>query len=168
MTIDIERLKVDESLWPESYWYAVFTKYGNHVAWTDNPEYWESQGGWMLIARPTTKQWGGPVIGQKCRVDHSRTGEYERCIVHGKSAIKDRADWFVYEVLDGEYSGAIDVEPADLFRPIKTTAERERDEVMAAATKVANEVVGHEAGLIPVTNIVEALYELGMLRKREG
>lgn len=53
------------------------------------------------------------------------------------------------------------------FRPLKTDAEREREEVWNEAVKVAHEATKHFgiSGQIPMATIMSALYDAGLLRK---
>jgi len=118
--IDIERLKVDESLWPEGKWYWCGRPWvrGFH---SDHEPCSE------CIPRPTNPEWvdGLPPEGVECefRTTHWRIGKVV-CYVegrHGKQGVVQFDD-------DWQCFCPEDVE-AGRVRPIQTPEQRQREEL---------------------------------------
>lgn len=172
MGIDIERLKVDPAYWDEnapigckkagvSYiggeiWSVEFMPDGitavgapcnAEVRFVDRP------------AKPEVKDWDGelPPVGSQCEYVPDPI-----CAPH--MTVKGV---FIGRVNDEDFVDLGDrvdrmkaIEPARRFRPIRTQAEREREEVIGAAIK-ACPYPGSSSTRIDV----EALYDAGLLRK---
>ena len=129
MDIDIERLKVDPVYWDEvaaKNCKFALVRSGRVIAWAPDGH----QGTWAgeIIRRPTTpepKEWDGeglPPVG--CEVEMS-LGFH--CGIQAKITYMGDGV-FCYRNLrnGGEYTGAVS---DSTFRPLRTQAEREREEL---------------------------------------
>ncbi|BES72219.1 hypothetical protein RE428_32370 [Marinobacter nanhaiticus D15-8W] len=129
MGVDIEKLKVDESLWPDGQRFAVISHDGVFVAWTNTKTTWPDPV-WHLIPRPTTKQWDGesdPAYGQLAQTSGGR------CVVVGYDAIRKRV---AVQWCDGELGVVV----LQAVKPIKSAAEREKEETIKQAHEVKSDL----------------------------
>lgn len=165
--MDIEQLKVDESLWPEgaSHWdmeSELFVS-STHVYFPDGKRERPSRrtlaNFGRYIPRPTTKQWdenGNPPLGCECEFYDNASNEWERVFVVAYHCKTGEA--IFSESLTG---GLLYYGGSSEFRPIKTAAERKKEETINQAYAVLSSVSLSESA-------VEALYDAGMLRRRES
>lgn len=115
--IDIERLKVDKSLWPShaSYYCTEDRIFKNKFAGPCK----------FCIPRPTRQEWDGeglPPVGVECEVDDPVLGNWNKCIVK----------WIGREVVvvDRPEGGELCVlKRAENFRPLKSQQKRQREEL---------------------------------------
>lgn len=134
MSIDIERLKVDESLWPEgathySFWVEEFFKLENGEFWVDNNGIEWVQ---AFIPRPTSPEWvnGLPPVGCECEINPH--GEWFKATVHGYGKNKFLAEISPFQkdsdgdVINGEHAYWTE---STKFRPIRTPEEKQREEL---------------------------------------
>ena len=115
-----------------------------------------------MIPRPTTKQWDGeglPPVGCECEAyDHQ-----EQQWVFGRMAMHGNSDHLFACGTPERWGKAF---WACKFRPIKSAAERERDELTETVRKAyLDGAMGHVGGLEAITEAILSKYEL---RKREG
>ncbi|WP_417518782.1 hypothetical protein [Marinobacter sp.] len=122
-----------------------------------------------LAKRPKADEppmWDGkesPPIGAVCEGDaDERPGGYEPCLViyHDKHAA---AEGHTHVALFMAYGKFIEPHWCSDFRPAKTEAQRERDEVAKKAAFILE--MKHGSPITLYTKYCEDLYDAGMLRK---
>ena len=183
MSIDIERLKVDAGYWKENgapddathcavhdpgkTWFK-FGEDGSPMMWHMRFSEWreglckESRLVDLIprLARADELEWNGsdlPPVGTECEavwleMPDGGDRDFERVIVKG---YWEKQVWFC--TADGEdlthLSFNVD------FRPIRTWAQTEREELISAATEILN-----QDHVLTERDAAEALYDAGMLR----
>jgi len=172
MDIDIERLNVDESLWPDGAEWLI--DHNRFVKWVGSQEYcmninsteWRvSPNSWPrsayitadkffhIIPRPKpADEWvnGLPPEGVECEYE-LHGGRYEWCQI---KAHRGSGTWITTEVDDRVVRNDL-----TKFRPLRTQAEREREKVINEAWYIMDECNNGLSGM------AAALYDAGMLRK---
>lgn len=187
MDIDIERLKVDESLWPEgathfvaggSVFSDVFWRVEDDAgveAWAVGmselvhyPDpFWPYESLPKMIPRPAKTQapeWYGefpPPIGSACEctfaIERNDRWHKGEVVLHGIDPEGRR--YFVVDT--GAYQPCF--RSVARVRPIRTKERRERDETIEAAERV----IEFREGQVANSTHLEWLYEVGLLRLPE-
>ena len=143
--MDIERLKVDESLWPDGS-----THYCTDGGGFCKPDYPRDS---CDIPRPKPADErvnGLPPEGVECEYE-LHGGRYEWCQI---KAHRGSGTWITTEVDDRVVRNDL-----TKFRPLRTQAEREREKVINEAWYIMDECNNGLSGM------AAALYDAGMLRK---
>lgn len=149
--------------------------------WDDDKTYNENKheiagvNGWKCSlqkrpAKPEPKEWDGeglPPVGCECEINPH--GEWFQAIVHGYGKNKFLAEISSFQtdsdgdVINGEHAYWT---ASTKFRPIRTQAEREREELVREAAHVIEMKNGS-----PITLYIkycEDLYDAGLLRKGDA
>ena len=185
MSIDIERLRVDAEYWsevaPDDATHMIdrhrFVKWESASEWQlsineEDPRWVESgnpwslkeylrSSGWEIIARPVIA-WTGtglPPVGTECEVVIGAQKPRTVCFVGIKSSGS-----VVIETVDGELKSYHRSQV--IFRPIRTQAQREREEIIIDALRHVDEPRDDEVH--PRQYLMDALhtlYDAGMLRR---
>jgi hypothetical protein len=125
--IDIERLKVDESLWPEG-----MTHYCPEARMFYRDNYPQ---GPCCIPRPAKTEWvdGLPVVGTKCEIKTRSTSEWLPV------TIKYISPQGVVAETESGLDAFISCTNGPEYRPIKSGAERLKDELAALCKQKFNQ-----------------------------
>jgi hypothetical protein len=141
MSFDIERLKVDESLWPEGANYflpgGIFASECLQVGRKD------------AIPRPTKPEWvdGLPPVGEECEI----TTEYGwlpcTIVAHGE-------DYAVAHIHPNENNLKVDWSRHG-FRPIQTPEQRQREELLSIIEDLGYSSHGVADAILSKYNLTE-------------
>lgn len=178
MDIDIERLKTDTAYWDECGAPEDATHYesgeqdpecwakivGDRIMhWSPVEEWhvWNPKGmDGKFIPRPAAPEWYGkglPPAGCDCEYDPSvNSWTPAKCIAIGHDRHEPHA---VIQTTNRLHL----VDDVARLRPLRTKEQRERDELVRAATKVIE-----SDSVLTERDAAEALYDAGMLRKPEA
>ena len=187
MEIDIKRLEVDAEYWnqvaPATATHMIdgtrFVKWENGNEWqvlVEGDPFWRessnswslkeylSSGGWEIVARPVSA-WSGagiPTVGTVCELDWTESGRYAPAVVRFVGS-----NIMVVEC-EGEERVVYVEDASQQLRPIRTQAQRERDDLLTSIiedyrTSFNSPVSTVELNLI--SEFANYLFEIGMLRR---